>query len=150
MNMIKILTITALVIVMTGCAASRSTNVYTRDQARQVQTVEWGVIQSVEPVAIQEDDNAVGSLGGAIIGGIAGSAIGQGRGSAIAATLGAIAGGVAGNAIEQGVTTKDALKIFVTLDNGSTIAVVQEADVPFQVGERVKVLSTARETRVSH
>jgi outer membrane lipoprotein SlyB len=38
----------------------------------------------------------------------------------------------------------------VMLDGGQYIAVVQEADEEFQVGDRVRVLSGRRTTRVSH
>ena len=43
-------------------------------------------------------------------------------------------------AVEERVTRQNGLQITIDLDRGETIAVVQAADVPFEPGERVKVL----------
>jgi outer membrane lipoprotein SlyB len=65
--------------------------------------------------------------------------------------VGAIAGAAAGSAVEEGVTRKQGLEITVRLDNGTLLAVVQEADVTFQVGDAVKVLTGSDgTTRVTH
>jgi outer membrane lipoprotein SlyB len=61
-----------------------------------------------------------------------------------------VAGGVAGSALEEGVMSKDGLEITVKLDGGRMIAVTQEADEQFRVGERVRVLSGGGVTRVTH
>jgi outer membrane lipoprotein SlyB len=64
---------------------------------------------------------------------------------------GAVAGGVAGYMTEKGMNSKDGLEVTVKLDSGDLLAVTQEADEKFSVGERVHVLSDARgTTRVSH
>ena len=42
--------------------------------------------------------------------------------------------------IEERVTRQEGLQITVDLEEGSTVAIVQAADQPFAVGERVKVL----------
>jgi outer membrane lipoprotein SlyB len=52
--------------------------------------------------------------------------------------------------IEEGVMSKEGLEITVKLDNGRMIAVTQEADEQFRVGERVRVLSGGGVTRVTH
>ena len=85
-----------------------------------------------------------------MIGGIAGSNVGQGKGSTVGTILGAVAGGMAGAAIEEGLMAKDGLEITVKLDNGHVIAVTQEADEQFRSGERVRVLSGGGVTRVTH
>lgn len=138
-----------LSLLLTACPASKSGVVYTRDEARQVQQVEMGTIQSVQPVQIEGTKSGIGSIGGAVVGGIAASTVGGGRGSAIASVLGAIAGGVAGAAVEEGTTRQTALEITVTLDSGRTLSLVQGADVEFKPGERVKVLTNGFESRVS-
>jgi len=130
--------------------SSRSGAVYSRDQAREVQIVELGTVESVRSVQIEGVQSGVGSVGGAVIGAIAGSGVGGGRGSAIATTVGAIAGGLFGSAIEEGTTRKDALEITVRLDSGRIISLVQEADVSFQAGQRVRVLTSPTATRVSN
>jgi outer membrane lipoprotein SlyB len=63
--------------------------------------------------------------------------------------LGAVAGGVAGNVLENKATAKDAYEITVRLDSGELRAIVQEADVTFTPGQRVRLLSSGGVTRVT-
>lgn len=136
---------------LAGCAASNSGDVYRRDQTRQAQTVKMGVVESVRTVKIEGTKSAVGTAAGAVVGGVAGSSIGEGKGSVIAAVVGAVAGGLAGSAIEEGVTRTDGLEITVKLDNGSMLAIVQEAGAEqFHPGERIRLLESGGETRVTH
>lgn len=140
----------ACVAVLGGCAASQSGSAYSREQARQAQEVEMGVVESVRQVQIEGTKTPVGTVAGAAVGGIAGSNVGGGKGQAVGAILGAVGGGLAGAAIEEGVTRKPGLEITVRLDSGRLIAVTQEADETFAAGERVRVLTGGGVTRVSH
>ena len=150
-NSIKLIALLAAsVAVLGGCASSMSGGAYSREQARQVQEVKMGVVESVRQVRIEGTKSPVGTGAGAVVGGIAGSNVGGGKGSTIGAILGAVAGGVAGSALEEGVMREDGLEITVKLDNGHMIAVTQEADEQFKVGERVRVLSGGGVTRVTH
>ena len=133
-----------------GCAASQSGSAYSRAQARQVQEVEMGVVESVRQVQIEGTKTPIGSGAGAVVGGVAGSNIGGGSGRTIGAILGAVGGGLAGAAAEEGITRRAGLEVTVRLDSGRIIAVTQEADENFAVGERVRVLSGGGVTRVSH
>jgi len=99
-----------------------------------------GTVELVKSVKIEGTKTPVGTLAGAAAGGALGSTIGSGTGKTVAVVLGAIAGGAAGSAVEEQATKKDGLEITVKLDNGEVISVVQEADVPFSVGERVRIL----------
>lgn len=148
---VKLMAVAAVyVAVLGGCASSMSGGAYSRGQARQVQEVKMGVVESVRRVKIEGTKSPVGTGAGAVIGGIAGSNVGQGKGSTVGTILGAVAGGVAGSMIEEGVMSKDGLEITVKLDNGRMIAVTQEADEQFRVGERIRVLSGGGVTRVTH
>lgn len=150
-RLVKLIAVAAAsVAVLGGCASSMSGGAYSRGQARQVQEVQMGVVESVRQVKIEGTKSPVGTGAGAVIGGIAGSNIGAGKGSTVGTILGAVAGGVAGSAIEEGVMSKDGLEITVKLDNGRMIAITQEADEQFRVGERVRVLSGGGVTRVTH
>jgi outer membrane lipoprotein SlyB len=135
---------------LTGCPASTSGGAYTREQTRQVQEVQMGVVESVREVQIEGTKTPVGPVAGAAVGGIAGSTMGQGKGSAVGAIVGAVAGGLAGAAVEEGVTREKGLEITVKLDNGRIIAVTQAADEPFHPGERVRVLTGGGVTRITH
>jgi outer membrane lipoprotein SlyB len=150
MRLSTLLLITTLSLFVAACASSNSGSVYKRDDARKVQTVKTGVVESVRSVKLEGTKSPVGTVAGGAIGGIAGSSVGGGRGSAIAAVIGAVAGGLAGSAIEEGVTRKDALEITVKLDGGGLIAIVQEADEQFNPGEKVRIVEGGGTTRVSH
>ena len=150
MRLSTLILITILSLLVAACASSNSGSVYKRDDARKVQTVKTGVVESVRTVKLEGTKSPVGTVAGGAIGGIAGSSVGGGRGSAIAAVIGAVAGGLAGSAIEEGVTRKDALEITVKLDGGGLIAIVQEADEQFNPGEKVRIVEGGGTTRVSH
>ena len=150
MRFSKILLVAALSVLVTACASSNSGSVYKRDDARKVQTVKTGVVESVRQVKLEGTKTPIGTVAGGAIGGIAGSSVGGGRGSAIAAVLGAVVGGLAGSAAEEGITRKDGVEITVKLDGGGLIAIVQEADEEFKPGEKVRIVENSDTSRVSH
>jgi outer membrane lipoprotein SlyB len=128
-----------------------SGSAYSREQARQAQDVKLGIVQSVRDVQIEGTKSNVGTLGGAALGGVAGSTIGEGKGQIAGAIGGAILGGIAGAAAEEAITRRPGLEITVRLDNGKMMAVTQEADEAFSPGERVRVLTSYDgTTRVTH
>ncbi|MFA5662943.1 glycine zipper 2TM domain-containing protein [Castellaniella sp.] len=138
-------------LLLAGCAnQSASSSVYTYGQARQEQTVRYGTVQSVRSVVIQSDrSSGVGMVSGAALGGVAGSTIGGGKGKTLTTIGGALLGGLAGNVIEKQVDKTQGLEITVRLDSGETRVVVQEADVPLSIGQRVQMISGAGGTRVA-
>lgn len=134
---------------LAGCATSKSGDVYSRDEALREQTVRLATVESVRPVTIQGTRSGIGAASGAVVGGVAGSGVGHGRGSTIAGVLGAVGGGVAGQAIEEGTTRKNGVEITVRLDNGELRAIVQEETDKFVPGQRVRLLTSGGVTRVS-
>lgn len=150
MRYIKLASLIAITVFLAACASSNSGSVYKRDDARKVQTVKTGVVESVRQVKLEGTKSPVGTVAGGAIGGIAGSSVGGGRGSAIAAVIGAVAGGLAGSAAEEVVTRKDGIEITVKLDGGGLIAIVQEADEAFIPGEKVRIVENGETSRVSH
>jgi outer membrane lipoprotein SlyB len=139
----------ALATVLSGCAPGLGGSSYSRDQARREQTVRMGVVESVREVKIEGTRSGVGAAAGAVAGGIGASSIGRGTGSGVAAVLGAVVGGVAGQAAEQGATGKRGVEVTVKLDNGTMVAITQEADETFRPGDRVRVLSDGATSRVT-
>jgi outer membrane lipoprotein SlyB len=140
----------ALATVAGGCASSLSGSAYSRDQARREQSVRGGVVESVREVLIEGSRSGIGPAAGAVIGGVAGSNVGRGRGGIVGSVLGSVVGGVAGQATEQAATRQTGLEITVKLDNGNLIAITQAADDGFRPGERVRILSDGRTSRVTH
>ncbi|TCO82433.1 outer membrane lipoprotein SlyB [Plasticicumulans lactativorans] len=139
---------TALAAPLAGCVPPNYGGAnYAGYQARQLQQVQYGVVESAREVQIDDaryyGGGGVGTLGGAALGGIAGSAIGQGRGSAAAAIGGAIIGGLIGNAIDNQAARQRGVEVTVRLDNGRVVAITQGLDEVFNAGERVRVLTSA-------
>lgn len=150
MSVLKLLLVVFVSVLLAACASSNSGSVYKRDDARKMQTVKTGVVESVRTVKLEGTKSPIGTVAGGAIGGIAGSSVGHGRGSAIVGILGALVGGLAGAAAEEVVTRKDGLEITVKLDGGALVAIVQEADEAFKPGDRVRIVENEDTSRVTH
>jgi len=133
-----------------GCTSSLSSNTYSRSDARQAQELQMGTVEHLRAVRIEGTRSNIGTGAGAVVGGIAGSSVGGGKGKTLATVAGVIAGGLAGAATEELATRQDGLEITVNLDNGRTIIVVQGSDTPFQIGDRVRVITGASGLRITH
>lgn len=143
---------TTVSLLLGGCQSSLTGDSYSRDEARRVQTVRMGTIESLRPVKIEGTKTPIGGGAGAIVGGVAGSAVGGGRGSIVAAVIGAVAGGLAGSAAEEGLTRTQGVEITVREDDGSMRAYVQQVqqNEVFRVGERVRIMTVDGTSRVTH
>ncbi|MDG9925986.1 MULTISPECIES: glycine zipper 2TM domain-containing protein [unclassified Pseudomonas] len=137
-------------LLLTGCASNLNGSTYSRADARAVQTVRMGIIESLRPVQIEGTRTPIGALAGTVVGGVAGSGIGGGRGSTIATVLGGVAGGMAGAAVEEGITRSQGVEITVREDDGGMRAYVQEVDPAqqFRVGDRVRISTVNGSSRV--
>ena len=133
---------------LAGCA-SDSAMVYSQGQTRQAQSVQLGTVVSVHVVKREGSNNELLTLGGAALGGIAGSNLGNGnKANAAGAIAGALLGGFGAQAAQKGMGTKDAYEITVKLDNGRLLSIVQDTDVQVEVNQRVRVLSGGGADRV--
>jgi outer membrane lipoprotein SlyB len=114
--------------------------------------VQFGVVEAVSPVTIEGRRSGVGALPGALIGGIAGSEVGGGKGKAISTVVGAVIGGIAGQALEEQATRAQGLEITVRMDHGGFISVVQEVsqEGALRAGDRVRLLRNGDSTRVAY
>lgn len=140
----------AIAVTLAGCISSRSGAAYPRDQARHQQDVQMGTVEHVREIVIEGTQSGIGAAAGGAVGGIGGSEVGHGKGSAAGTVVGAVLGGVAGGAIEEAATRKKGYEITVRLDGGRTVAIAQEADEEFKVGERVRIVTGNGISRVSH
>lgn len=126
-------------------------NTYSRNEAGQAQTVRKGRITEIRPVKI-EGGNTAGTIIGGVAGGVLGSNIGSGRAANTAGAVGgALVGGALGSHAQQAMQNRNGIEITVRLDDGGSVAVVQEVSPSeqFQVGDRVRVLSSGYRTRVT-
>ena len=147
-----LITSLAALLVLGGCQSRLTGDTYSRDEARAVQTVRMGTIESLRPVQIEGTKTPIGAGAGAVVGGIGGSTLGGGRGSSVLAAVGAVAGGLLGAAAEEGLTRTQGVEITVREDDGTLRAYVQEVEPNqvFRVGERVRIMTVNGTSRVSH
>jgi outer membrane lipoprotein SlyB len=135
------ITAVLLTVVMAGCTPkSMSGDVYSRERAQKVQTVEYGEVVEVRQVLIEGTKSGLGAVGGGALGGALGSGVGSGAGSTIAVVGGVIVGALAGGAAEEAATKTPGVEVTVRMDAGNTIALVQGVDPPVRAGDRVRIL----------
>ena len=123
-----------------GCASNGNAgNTFSRSSTQQVQTVQHGTVQSVRVVTIERGGrNTAGAVTGAVVG------------SSVGGPVATVGGAAAGSAIQGSASTGQGLEITILLDNGHTIAVVQEGPLDaFRPGDQVNVTSDGSTTRVS-
>lgn len=146
-----ILIAVALSTLVAGCAQiGLGGGNYARGQVRGEQSVRLGSVESVRDVVIDARDSGVGTLAGAALGGVAGGTLGKGNTANTAGSIaGAIIGGVVGSSIEKSANDRKGIEVTVRLEGGQLIAVTQEKDEEFRVGDKVRILSGGGATRVS-
>lgn len=108
---------------LSACAPNISPDVVSASNANEAQTAVEGVIVSKRVVTVKGDSNMIGTLAGAGLGALAGSAVGGGNMRYATGLVGAVAGGAAGNAIEDKLTTQQGIEYVVKLaqqDSGTT------------------------------
>ena len=150
-SILTAISISLLTLGLTGCVSGLQGSTYSRSEARQVQKVEFGTVLSTNPVVIEGKQSGAGQLPGAIIGGVAGSSVGEGKGQQIFTILGAVGGAVVGSMIEEQATRTQGLELTIKMDSGKTLSIVQEVDNVnvFREGQRVQVLTQGALARVS-
>ena len=74
---LRVLAVSMIGLTLAGCVSSSglSGDVYTASEAKQVQSVTYGTIVHTRAVQIQsgDDSNAIGAIGGAVLGGFLGN-----------------------------------------------------------------------------
>ena len=150
-SILTAISISLLTLGLTGCVSGLQGSTYSRSEARQVQEVEFGTVLSTNAVVIEGKQSGAGQLPGAIIGGVAGSSVGEGKGQQIFTILGAVGGAVVGSMIEEQATRSQGLELTIKMDSGKTLSIVQEVDNVnvFREGQRVRVLTQGALARVS-
>ena len=122
-NLLTSTVIVALSLGLSACAPNISPDVVSASNANEAQTAVEGVIVSKRVVTVKGDSNMIGTLAGAGLGALAGSAVGGGNMRYATGLAGAVAGGAAGNAIEDKLTTQQGIEYVVKLaqqDSGTT------------------------------
>lgn len=139
------------VMFMSALSLSASAADYSQYERGQVQSVTTAVVEDVRLVKIADQSRRAtgyqyaGSGLGALVGAALGSKMGEGNGRYIAGAAMGIVGGLAGSAAADSLSNgeKDAVEIVLTLNDGRTISIVQDADantVSLQPGDKVRLI----------
>ncbi len=140
----NIIALSCATIILSGCAREIDSDIYTEDSVNNTYKTYKGTISSCRIVKVQASDklegNRTGIGVGAVVGGIAGSTMGGGRGKVATTAIGAVAGGVLGSIAEKKLKTQNALECLVDLSDGTFETVVQSTKEEFSPGQRVLLL----------
>lgn len=108
----------------------------------------YGVVHSIErvsqePTAAGGSGIGLGTVAGAVVGGLVGSQVGGGSGRTAATLIGAAGGAYVGHQVEnrpqQAQAQPDLLKVTVRMGDGSYQVFLQPLDADFRVGDGVRV-----------
>lgn len=130
---------------LTACHSRHTGSSYSGYETRQAQRVQWGTIEAIDYVIIDDQNTGLGAVGGAFAGGALGSLMGRGSGHVVGAVVGSIAGAAIGYGIEDSANKSQAVEYTVKIKGGERIAVVQAIDTtqaPLREGDRVRVLTS--------
>lgn len=150
----RVLALSLVSLTLAGCVndSNLSGDVYNASEAKQVQSVAYGTIIHIRPVKLQSggDENVIGAIGGAVLGGLLGNTVGGGTGRTLATAAGAIAGGVAGQNIQGALNESKGVELEIRKDDGNTVMVVQkQGKTQFVAGQRVIMATNGRQITVS-
>jgi outer membrane lipoprotein SlyB len=96
-------------------------------------------VEAVNVVHADGQASALGTLGGAAVGGLLGNQVGSGSGRTAATVAGAAAGALAGRSIERNTRGGQRYEVVLRYDNGGTQSMSFDNDPGFRAGDHVKV-----------
>jgi outer membrane lipoprotein SlyB len=96
-----------------------------------------GTVESIRSQTVENSNAAIGTIGGALVGGLLGNQIGSGRGRTAATVVGAAGGAYAGNRMASGSSL--VWIIGIRYDDGSLATVQQSSSPGLRIGDRVRV-----------
>lgn len=127
---------------LAGCASGLGANTYEPSAIGRVARVEEGTIVAARPVNIEGNAQSakIGTLAGAVLGGLAGSELGGGHKANTAGAIGgAVLGGVAGNAIGKSASAQTGFAYTIRLPSGELVSVVQPGEFAMPPGTPVLI-----------
>lgn len=100
-----------------------------------------GVIDAIQAVDVKGKTSGLGAVAGGIAGGVVGNQFGSGGAKTLLTIGGAAGGAFAGDAVEGQIKKRTAWRITVRLEDGSVRKLSQDAQPPFAVGDRVRIVN---------
>ena len=143
---LRVLGVSLIGLTLAGCVndSSLSGDVYSASEAKQVQNVTYGTVVNARPVQIQggDENNVMGAIGGAVLGGFLGNTVGGGTGRPLATAE--------GEGVQGAMNKTQGVELEIRKDDGSTIMVVQkQGSTRFSAGQRVVLASNGSQVTVS-
>lgn len=136
----KYLSISAVVLLLTGCQADINSNQYATSSVGKVSSAAPCSVLSVRQVSVKSN-NQLGTVIGSLAGGVAGYSIGSGSTAHnLGAIGGAVLGGMAGNATQGALSSQGGYEYVVKLDNGQVMTITQGTDVLLTPGQKCMLL----------
>jgi len=137
-------------IIFTGCAAQQtSPNAYRSSEALRTGSVEVVTVVRVRQVTIVDSDgymsanSGIPSVVGAVVGGLLGArVIGGGNGRYLAGAMSGTVSAVLAQGVASHMNRRNGLEVIVRKENGSQIAVTQDADQPFVTGQQLYLVAS--------
>ncbi|WP_342245686.1 glycine zipper 2TM domain-containing protein [Pseudomonas sp. OTU5201] len=104
----------------------------------------YGVVQSINPVGqdyqgVAGTGYGLGTIMGALVGGVAGNQVGSGTGKTVATVAGTAGGAYIGHQIETRNQKTTGYAISVRMENGSNQTLTQSTNGGLSVGDRVRI-----------
>ena len=131
-----------LILLQTNCFL-HSGSTYDRNEMGQPQSFSKGFIVSVRKVSIKGTQSGVGTVSGAVAGGLAGSKVSENQTiSAIGAIGGAVVGGLVGAKTEELIMQGDASEFVIQPDNGEPFTAIQLNEEGLKKGDRVMIINS--------
>lgn len=105
--------------------------------------VDCGVIANVRQVTNEGKPSGAGAVIGGLAGAALGSNIGRGNTRTVASIAGAIGGGLLGNSIEKSRSQTTSYEVSLRMDDGSTRTIASDTLPSWRIGDKVKLVSGA-------
>ncbi len=125
---------------LAACGPNYSPDTYATTAVQQANKVEQGVIVGVRKVDVSAT-GTTGAVTGAAAGGIAGAQVGTGPVTALTTLGGTLIGGIAGTAVEHTTSDTTAYEYIVRKPNGDLISVTQKDKAALALGMHVLVIA---------
>jgi outer membrane lipoprotein SlyB len=136
-----------LIILLTNISSCslHSGSIYNRSDMGSPVYFKKGVIVSVRDVEIKGTESGAGAVGGATVGGLAGSTLGENTATrALGAIGGAVIGGIMGHTTENVITSNDASEFIIQPDEGEPYSIVQVNDEGLKEGESILIMDSGK------
>lgn len=107
---------------------------------------ECGIVEAVDTVKTRAQGSGVGAAGGAVVGGLLGRQVGDGRGRDLATIAGAVGGAVVGNQVEGNMKATSKYDVTVRMHDGQVRTFHTDSPV-WRSGDQVKVVEGQLQSR---